>query len=83
MISFFPFFLFERSAFRCQIAGKIRRADDDIVSFTGFSLDATVFEYDGERYYIRSDKLIIASERVVLSTPAPSPTVYAGPTMQP
>lgn len=36
--------------------GKIQRADGDITSFTGFSLDATVFEHEGERYYIWAEK---------------------------
>lgn len=37
--------------------GKIQRSDDDIYSFESFSLDATIFEHKGERYYIWAEKV--------------------------
>ncbi len=37
--------------------GKIQRADDDEFSFEAFSLDATVFENKGERYYVWAEKV--------------------------
>ncbi len=37
--------------------GKIRRSPDDIYSFDSFSLDATIFENKGERYYVWAEKV--------------------------
>ncbi len=37
--------------------GMIRRSDDDIYSFDSFSLDATILENGGERYYIWAEKV--------------------------
>ena len=37
--------------------GKIQRSDDDIYSFKSFSLDATIFENKGERYYVWAEKV--------------------------
>ena len=37
--------------------GKIQRADDDEFSFEAFSLDATIFENKGERYYVWAEKV--------------------------
>lgn len=37
--------------------GMMQRADDDESSFTGFSLDGTVFEADGKRYYVWAEKV--------------------------
>ena len=37
--------------------GMIQRSDDDIYSFSSFSLDATILENNGERYYIWAEKV--------------------------
>ena len=37
--------------------GKIQRSDRDIYSFKGFSLDATIFENKGQRYYAWAEKV--------------------------
>ena len=37
--------------------GKIQRSDDDIYSFDSFSLDATIFENKGKRYYVWAEKV--------------------------
>ena len=37
--------------------GMIQRSDDDIYSFSSFSLDATIFEKKGERYYVWAEKV--------------------------
>jgi GH43 family beta-xylosidase len=37
--------------------GMIQRSDDDIYSFDSFSLDATILENRGERYYIWAEKV--------------------------
>ncbi|MBR5897544.1 MAG: family 43 glycosylhydrolase, partial [Lachnospiraceae bacterium] len=37
--------------------GKIQRSDDDIYSFDSFSLDATIFENKGIRYYVWAEKV--------------------------
>jgi GH43 family beta-xylosidase len=37
--------------------GMIQRSDDDIYSFKSFSLDATILENKGERYYIWAEKV--------------------------
>ncbi len=39
--------------------GKMRRAPDDVFSFEAFSLDATVFENKGKRYYVWAEKVSI------------------------
>ena len=39
--------------------GKMQRSDDDIYSFEAFSLDATVFENKGERYYVWAEKVSV------------------------
>lgn len=39
--------------------GKMQRSDDDIYSFEAFSLDATIFENKGERYYIWAEKVSV------------------------
>ena len=39
--------------------GKIQRSDDDIYSFEAFSLDATILESKGERYYIWAEKVSV------------------------
>ena len=39
--------------------GKMRRADEDIYSFEAFSLDATILEHKGERYYIWAEKVSV------------------------
>lgn len=39
--------------------GKMQRSDDDIYSFEAFSLDATVFEHRGQRYYIWAEKVSV------------------------
>ncbi|WP_331490626.1 family 43 glycosylhydrolase [Aquibacillus rhizosphaerae] len=36
--------------------GMIGKAEDDDFSFTGFSLDATIFEHNGKNYYIWAQK---------------------------
>lgn len=42
--------------------GKMQRADDDIFSFEAFSLDATVFENKGKRYYVWSEKVSVGPQ---------------------
>ena len=42
--------------------GKMKRADDDPFSFEEFSLDATVFENHGKRYYVWAEKVGIAKK---------------------
>ncbi len=37
--------------------GMIQKSDDDIYSFLSFSLDATIFENKGERYYVWAEKV--------------------------
>ncbi len=37
--------------------GKIKRSEDDIYSFDSFSLDATIFENKGVRYYVWAEKV--------------------------
>lgn len=39
--------------------GKMKRSDDDIYSFEAFSLDATVFEHRGQRYYVWAEKVSV------------------------
>ena len=39
--------------------GKMQRSDDDVYSFEAFSLDATVFEHRGQRYYIWAEKVSV------------------------
>lgn len=39
--------------------GMIQRSDDDIYSFEAFSLDATVFENNGEWYYVWAEKVSV------------------------
>lgn len=39
--------------------GKMQRSDDDIYSFESFSLDATIFENKGERYYVWAEKVSV------------------------
>ena len=39
--------------------GKMKRARDDIYSFEAFSLDATIFENKGERYYVWAEKVSV------------------------
>ena len=39
--------------------GKMQRADEDIYSFEAFSLDATILEHKGERYYIWAEKVSV------------------------
>ena len=38
------------------------RADDDPFSFEGFSLDATVFENQGKRYYVWAEKVGVGKQ---------------------
>lgn len=42
--------------------GKMGRADDDVFSFEGFSLDATVFENKGEYYYVWAEKVGVGAQ---------------------
>ena len=42
--------------------GKMKRADDDPFSFEEFSLDATVFENHGKRYYVWAEKVGIGKK---------------------
>ena len=42
--------------------GKIQRADDDEFSFEAFSLDATIFENKGERYYVWAEKVGVGKQ---------------------
>lgn len=39
--------------------GKMQRADEDIYSFEAFSLDATILEHRGERYFIWAEKVSV------------------------
>lgn len=39
--------------------GMIQRSDDDIYSFEAFSLDATIFENKGKRYYVWAEKVSV------------------------
>ena len=39
--------------------GMIQRSDDDIYSFKSFSLDATIFENKGQRYYVWAEKVSV------------------------
>ncbi len=39
--------------------GKMQRADEDIFSFEAFSLDATIFENKGIRYYVWAEKVSV------------------------
>lgn len=39
--------------------GMIQKSDDDIYSFQAFSLDATIFENNGEYYYIWAEKVSV------------------------
>lgn len=42
--------------------GKIQRAKDDPFSFEAFSLDATVFENKGKRYYVWAEKVGVGKQ---------------------
>lgn len=42
--------------------GKMRRAKDDPFSFEAFSLDATVFENKGKRYYVWAEKVGVGKQ---------------------
>ena len=42
--------------------GKMKRADDDPFSFEQFSLDATVFENHGKRYYVWAEKVGVGKQ---------------------
>lgn len=42
--------------------GKMQRADDDEFSFEAFSLDATVFENKGRRYYVWAEKVGVGKQ---------------------
>ena len=42
--------------------GMIQAADDDPYSFTDFSLDATVFEDHGKRYYVWAEKVSVGQK---------------------
>lgn len=42
--------------------GKIQRADEDVFSFEAFSLDATVFENKGERFYVWAEKVGVGKQ---------------------
>jgi GH43 family beta-xylosidase len=42
--------------------GKMQRADDDVFSFEAFSLDATVFENKGKRYYVWAEKVSVGQQ---------------------
>lgn len=42
--------------------GKMQRADADDFSFEAFSLDATVFENKGERYYVWAEKVGVGKQ---------------------
>lgn len=39
--------------------GKMKRADGDVFSFEAFSLDATIFENKGKRYYVWAEKVSV------------------------
>lgn len=45
-----------------QEKGKMKRAADDPFSFESFSLDATIFENRGKRYYVWAEKVGIGSQ---------------------
>lgn len=42
--------------------GMMRASDDDPFSFVDFSLDATVFEHRGERYYVWAEKVSVGKK---------------------
>lgn len=42
--------------------GKMQRAEDDMFSFEAFSLDATVFENRGKRYYVWAEKVGVGKQ---------------------
>ena len=42
--------------------GKIQSADMDTFSFEGFSLDATIFENKGKRYYVWAEKIGVGAQ---------------------
>ncbi|MCC8104164.1 MAG: family 43 glycosylhydrolase [Clostridiales bacterium] len=42
--------------------GKMQRAEDDPFSFEAFSLDATVFENKGQRYYVWAEKVGVGKQ---------------------
>lgn len=42
--------------------GKMQRAEGDIFSFEAFSLDATVFENKGKRYYVWAEKVSVGPQ---------------------
>ena len=42
--------------------GKMQRADEDPFSFEAFSLDATVFENKGKRYYVWAEKVGVGKQ---------------------
>ena len=42
--------------------GKIQSADEDTFSFEGFSLDATIFENRGKRYYVWAEKIGVGTQ---------------------
>ena len=42
--------------------GKMQRAEGDVFSFEAFSLDATVFECRGRRYYVWSEKVSVGPQ---------------------
>lgn len=42
--------------------GKMQCADEDMFSFRAFSLDATVFENKGERYYVWAEKVGVGKQ---------------------
>lgn len=42
--------------------GKMQRADEDEYSFEAFSLDATVFENKGKRYYVWAEKVGVGKQ---------------------
>lgn len=45
-----------------QELGKMRRAPDDPFSFEAFSLDATVFENGGRRYFVWAEKVSVGQQ---------------------
>jgi GH43 family beta-xylosidase len=42
--------------------GKIQSADEDTFSFEGFSLDATILENKGKRYYVWAEKIGVGAQ---------------------
>jgi len=42
--------------------GKMQAADDDVFSFNAFSLDATIFENKGKRYYVWAEKVSVGRQ---------------------